>query len=107
MSSLNSIPDSHTRAEIEALVASLTEACARHGGSQADRVRAFQTSHAELLNSYPMLYRSICKGTLRSEVLRNLLDARDRLHAGHDTEAVQKELVDKAIAEVKNFSNTS
>lgn len=97
------VPKTHSRSEIEAMVARLTADCEKHGGTHSEKVRAFQESHAELLTSYPMLFRSICKKTLRPAVLKNLLDARDKLAAGHDTEAVQKELVDKAISEVKNL----
>lgn len=84
------------------MVSRLCEDCKNHTGTHAEKVRAFSETHAELLHSYPMLYRTICKGTFRPEALRLLLNARDRLDAGHDTEAVQKELAEKAIVEVEN-----
>lgn len=97
---MHKVPQSHSRKQIETLVADLTKACEAHGGTQAEKVKAFSEEHAELLHSYPMLYRSICRGTLRDEVLKNLLDARDQLEQGVDKKTALDALIVKAVDDV-------
>lgn len=104
---MHKVPKAHTRQNIEDLVARLTDACNAHGGTHAEKVKAFSTDHAELLHSYPMLYRSVCRGTLRPEVLKNLLDARDQMQRGVDKKTALDGLIVKAVDEVNALKSNS
>lgn len=52
--------------------------------------------HRELCTHYPMLYRTICKGTFRQNVLDTLLTSRDAIRDGTWT---RQEALDYTIKE--------
>ena len=94
---LEELPHRHTKAEIVALVEAL-QADLRQDDepdlSFAKKVQKHATKHRELFFSYPMLYRTVVKGTYRPVVLDILMDAREAIESGRKT---KKEALDEVI----------
>lgn len=63
--------------------------------------------HALFLRQYPRLFRSVCKGSYRPEVVNILLDARDQLEQGVCRQEVLDHVVRRSVEEVKSISKTS
>lgn len=98
---LEALPKRHSKPEIVALVESLQKDVASTPDMTfAQKVQHHSTKHMELYLSYPMLYRTVVKGTYRPHVVNVLLDARDSIESGQATrdqalETVIKQSVDE------------
>ena len=100
---LQELPTTHTREEIEGLVERLREDVALYPDmSFTDKVRKWSDPHRELCLSYPMLYRTICKGTYRPQCLDILLDVRESIEKGLPKEKGLEEMIRRAVDEVNN-----
>ncbi len=111
---LDALPERHSKTQIQDLVASL-QADITSGPNNlnfAEKVHHYSNRHKELFCSYPMLYRTVCKGTYRPYVLDVILDSRDAMERGDWTkEKALEETIKKAVDEVNslraNEKNTS
>ncbi len=93
---LKELPSTHTKEDIVRLIDGL-QADIRHdtpGLSFTETVKKHADQHKELFFSYPMLYRTVCKGTYRRAVLDILLDAKEAIESGAKT---KKEALDSVI----------
>lgn len=93
---LEELPHRHTKEEIVALVEALqADVCKDEPGLEfAKKVQRHATNHKELFFSYPMLYRTVVKGTYRPVVLDIIMDAREAIESGRQT---KKEALDEVI----------
>jgi hypothetical protein len=72
--------------------------------SFTDTVHKHANGHKELFFSYPMLYRTICKGTYRKVVLDILLDAKQAIQSGEKSKKdALEEVIRKSVDEVTEF----
>jgi hypothetical protein len=113
--SLAKLPSKHTKDEVLAMVAKLqNDLAAEEDGSAEEgstslqhRVHAHANNHKELFFSYPMLFRSVCKGTYRPVVLDIIWEARTAIENGAKTkkEALE-EVIRQSVDEVNEFRKT-
>ena len=94
--SLDALPSSHTKMQIVCMVEALQEDMKKDapGLSFTQTVHRHSSAHKELFFSYPMLYRTVCRGTYRPVVLDILLDAKFAMDSG---EKSKKEALDDVI----------
>jgi len=103
--SLNELPSSHTKLQIVGMVAALqADISLTEGLGFTQTVHRHSTAHKELFFSYPMLYRTVCRGTYRPVVLDILLDAKFAMDSGakNKKEALD-EVIQKSVDEVNVF----
>jgi len=104
--SLNELPSSHTKLQIVGMVEALQADMAKDaaGLSFTQTVHRHSTAHKELFFSYPMQYRTVCRGTYRPVVLDILLDAKFAMDSGakNKKEALD-EVIRKSVDEVNAF----
>lgn len=103
---LEELPMQHSKEEIMALIEAL-QASIRDdppGMSFTETVHKHANDHKELFFAYPMLYRTICKGTYRQVVLDILMDAKQAIESGQKSkkEALE-EVIKKSVDEVTDF----
>lgn len=93
---LEELPSHHTKQDILCLIEGLQADVKDDppGLGFTDKVKRHADKHKELFFSYPMLYRTICKGTYRQVVLDILLDAKEAIESGRKT---KKEALDGVI----------
>lgn len=103
------LPNRHTKEEITTMIENLQrdlEQCPELG--HAEKVHRFSTKHKELLFSYPMLYRTVCRGTYRPTVLNTIMELREMMESGQlDRKQAVEELVKKSVDDVKGLSNST
>lgn len=101
---LDELPTTHTRAQIFALVDRLQKDMQDDPPDLTftNRVHRHADKHKELFFSYPMLFRSVCKGTFRPVVVDILMDAREAMENGRKSkkEALE-DVIRKSVDEVK------
>lgn len=103
---LEELPSRHSKQDIVRLIEGLQADIKNDppGLNFTDKVKRHADQHKELFYSYPMLYRTICKGTYRRVVLDILLDAKEAIESGAKT---KKEALDgvvkEAVDEVNRF----
>jgi hypothetical protein len=99
---LRELPESFSKAEIFAMIDTLQDAIKneRAPKSWTDRVKDYSYAHSRLLVSYPLLYRSVCRGTYRPEVVEALLDAREHMASGMSKKDALDIVIRRAVEEV-------
>jgi hypothetical protein len=107
---LAELPAAHTREQIFALVERL-QADIRNDPpnlSFTQRLHLHANAHKELFFSYPILFRSVCKGTYRPVVVSILLDAKEAIASGQKskTEALE-EVVKRSVDDVNRIRGRS
>lgn len=103
---LEELPMHHSKEEIMALIEAL-QASIRDdppGMSFTETAHKHANDHKELFFSYPMLYRTICKGTYRKVVLDILLDAKQAIDSGKKSKKdALEDVIKKSVDEVTDF----
>lgn len=104
MENLQQLPATHTRQQIESLVEKLQEDLQADTETRtfSEKVHHWSGKHRELCLSYPMLYRTLCKGTFRPQCLDILLDVRDSISKGLPKEKGLEEMIRRAVDDVKS-----
>lgn len=103
---LDALPSHHTKEDIMRLIDNLQADIAKESGDLTfmDKVKKHADQHRELFFSYPMLYRTICKGTYRKVVLDILLDAKQAIESGQKTkQTALDEVIKNAVDEVNAY----
>lgn len=103
---LEELPSHHTKEDIMRLVENLQADIAKDSPNLdfLDKVKKHADTHKELFFSYPMLFRTLCKGTYRKVVLDILLDAKQAIEAGTKTEKqALDDVIKKAVDEVNEL----
>lgn len=95
---VRNLPATHTKEQVVAMIEALQQDVQRTDPSlsHAQKVQMLANQHKELFFSYPMLFRSVCKGTYRPVVLDILWKAREAMESGEKT---KKEALDDVIRE--------
>lgn len=106
---LDALPPSHTRNEIMDMIRRLQADMESDdpNSSFTERVHRHADAHKELFFSYPMLYRTVIKGSFRPVVLDILLDAREAMQRGHDKKEVLDGVIKKAVDDVNAYRKSS
>jgi hypothetical protein len=103
---LQELPSHHSKQDIVRLIDGLQADIKNDppGLSFTEKAKKHADQHKELFFSYPMLYRTICKGTYRRVVLDILLDAKEAIESGQKTkkEALE-DVIKEAVDEVNHF----
>ena len=97
---LEELPTHHSKKEIMALIEALQASIREDppGLSFTETVHKHANSHKELFFSYPMLFRTICKGTYRQVVLDILLDAKFAMESGQkNKKEALEEVIQKSV----------
>ena len=105
---LDELPTQHTKKEIMALIEALQASIREDpsGMSFTETVHKHANGHKELFFSYPMLFRTICKGTYRQVVLDILLDAKFAMESGQkNKKEALEEVIKKSVDEVTELRN--
>jgi hypothetical protein len=102
---LNQLPERFSREEITKMVDALRSDVANDDPATPSNVRVHKHAHKHkvLLVAMPMLYRTICKGTYRQEVIDAILDARDAMDNGLTKEQGLEKLIKTAVDNVNSF----
>lgn len=95
---LDELPTHHTKEDILRLIEALQTDIKNDPPEMTftQKVHKHADAHKELFLAYPMLFRTICKGTYRQVVLDILLDAKEAIESGRKT---KKEALDNVIKE--------
>ena len=104
--SLKDLPSTHTKEQIIGLITALQTDLGKDlpGLSFTETIHRHADNHKELFFSYPMLFRSVCKGTYRQVVLDVLLDAKQAMESGEKSkEEALEEVIKKSVDEVTAF----
>lgn len=100
---LDELPTTHTKEDIMVLIKNLQADIQNDppGMTFTETVHKHANEHKELFFSYPMLFRSVCKGTYRQVVVDILLDAKQAIDSGRKSkkEALE-EVIKKSVDEV-------
>ena len=104
--SLDQLPSAHTKEQIVGLIEALQTDLRKDapGMTFTQTVHRHSFAHKELFFSYPMLYRTVCKGTYRPVVLDILLDAKFAMERGEkNKKEALDEVIRKSVDEVTAF----
>jgi hypothetical protein len=84
--SLDTLPEQHSKEEILTLIQKLQDDLDNDPSSSSlsltQRVHRHANTNKELFFSYPMLFRSVCKGTYRPVVLDIIMRAKGAIDSG-------------------------
>ena len=100
---LNELPAHHTKEMIVSMVDALQADIKLDppGQTFTQTVHKHANKHKELFFSYPMLFRTICKGTYRQTVLDVLLDAKQAIESGQkNKKEALEQVIRKSVEEV-------
>lgn len=102
---LEQLPERFTREEIFAMVEALQKDINQEGQglSAESKVHRFAPRHRVLLVAMPFLYRTVCRGTYRREVVDAVLTARDMMDQGVSKEKAFEQYVKTAVDDVNRL----
>lgn len=110
--SLDNLPVRNSNDEILSMVNNLKEDMAANADkefqSTGTKVMYYGDRHREFCLSYPLMFRSIVRGTLDDQTLSAFLATRQKLESGElSKESAQNHLVDLGVETIKKRSQTS
>lgn len=110
--SLDALPKKNSNGEIirmvDALKCDMNENCEKEFTNLGLKVMYYGDRHLEFCLSYPLMFRSIVRGTFTDEMLNTFLDTRRRLEEGELTkETAQNHLVDVGVQVLKQQKEKS
>jgi hypothetical protein len=106
---LRSLPETFTKDQVFSMIAALQADMAKESPPRSwqDRVKRYSVSHGTLLVAYPMLYRSVCRGSYRPSVVDALIDARDAMASGVSKKDALETVIRRAVDEVSQLREQS
>jgi hypothetical protein len=104
-SALDELPDTHTKEDVVRLIEALQDDIRQDppGLTFTETVHKHADQHKEIFFSYPMLFRTICKGSYRKQVLDILWDAREAMQSGRSKKEALDDVIKRAVDDVSEI----